>query len=113
MPNSLLIVRSREHAITLQPGTAPINSDRINILFFKRNEIEKLVEEMLEACIIKPSVSPYSSPLILVKKKYGRWRFCVDYRALNKVTIPDRYLIPVIEELLDELHGATDFQARS
>jgi hypothetical protein len=71
--------------------------------------MEALILELLKNKSIQPSVSPYSSPAILVKKKDGTWRLCIDYRKLNKITVKNKYPIHVIEDLLDELNGAKIF----
>ena len=71
-----------------------------------RDLLKKKVTSWLEKGIIKPSNSPWSSPVVTVRKPDGSLRLCVDYRALNKITTPDPYPIPRIDELIDELNGA-------
>ena len=72
-------------------------------------EIKKQVQEFLERGDIRPSSSPCGSPIVLVPKKDGTWRMCVDYRALNRITIKNRYPLPRIDDLLDQLKNAIYF----
>uniref|UniRef100_A0A7C9B4J8 Reverse transcriptase domain-containing protein n=1 Tax=Opuntia streptacantha TaxID=393608 RepID=A0A7C9B4J8_OPUST len=98
-----------DHKIPLEQGTNPFCIRPYRYPLQQKDVIEELVQEMLDKGIIQYSTSPFASPVVLVRKKDGTWRMCVDYRELNKHTIKDKFPIPIIEELLDELAGAVIF----
>jgi hypothetical protein len=98
-----------DHSIPLVSGRLPPNIRLYRHPFSQKNEIEKMVQELLNAGVIRPSTSPYSSPVVMVLKKEGSWQMCPNFCALNKLTINDKFPIPVIDDLLDELSVAQFF----
>jgi hypothetical protein len=108
-PTSLPPARDYDHAITLKPDAAPFNTRPYRYSPEHKTEIESQVRKMLAAGIITQSMSPFASPVLLVLKKDGSWRFCIDYRRLNELTVKNVFPMPIIDELLDELAGAKIF----
>jgi hypothetical protein len=108
-PAGLPPTRGVDHCISLKDSTEPINVRPYRYAYYQKEEIEKQVHEMLNSSLIKPSTSPFSSLVLLVKKKDGTWHFCTDYRALNAATVKDRFPIPTVDDMLDELYGASYF----
>lgn len=98
-----------DHSIPLQEGTNPVNIRPYRYPSMQKAVIEELEDEMLHKEIIQTNTSPFASPVVLVKNKDGGGRLCIDYRALNKCTVKNWYPIPLIEDLFDELGGATIF----
>ena len=107
-PKTLPPHREHDHKILLRPGTTPINVRPYRYPTLQKDVIEKVIQEMLQAWVIRASQILILLPLCLSRRRMDP-RGCVDHRSLNKHTILDRVSIPVIEELLDELHGAEYF----
>jgi hypothetical protein len=108
-PTGLPPERQCDHAIPLKGGAEPPRIRPYRVPYKQKEEMEKQVQHLLKTSVIQHSKSPYASPAILVRKKDGTWRLCIDFRKLNLHTIKDKFPIPVIEDLLDELHGAKYF----
>ncbi|XBH55725.1 hypothetical protein VPH35_077749 [Triticum aestivum] len=108
-PKSLPPHRQYDHAVTLVDGARPTNTRPYRYSPLQKDEIEGQVREMLDSGVITHSVSPYAAPVLLVKKKDNTWHFCINYRRLNDVTIKNKFPLPIVDELLDELANAAHF----
>ncbi|KAL4023067.1 hypothetical protein IC575_016815 [Cucumis melo] len=101
--------REIEFAIELEPGTVPISRAPYRMAPTELKELKVQLQELFDKGFIWPSVSPWGAPVLFVKKKDGSMRLCIDYRELNKVTIKNKYLLSRIDDLFDQLQGATMF----
>jgi hypothetical protein len=101
--------RKVEFAIELIPGTAPISKRAYRVSGPELVELKKQIDELLEKDYIRLSTSPWAAPVLFVEKKDGTKRMCIDYKALNEVTVKNKYPLPRIEDLFDQLRGGSVF----
>jgi hypothetical protein len=101
--------REVEFVIDLLPGTAPISKMPYRMSVEELKELKQQLTKLQEAGYIRPSSSPWGAPILFVQKKDGSQQMCVDYRSLNNVTIKNKYLLPRIDDLFDQMRGARVF----
>jgi Reverse transcriptase (RNA-dependent DNA polymerase)/Aspartyl protease len=106
LPDTLPPKRSVDHKIELKPESEPATAPCHRMPDSQIPELEKQLNDSLKKGFIRPSKSPWAAPILFVKKKDGSMRLCIDYRALNKMTIKIRYPLPRTDDLLDRLYGA-------
>ncbi|CAM8895837.1 unnamed protein product [Rhodiola kirilowii] len=101
--------REVDFSINVYPGTTPVSISPYRMAPAKLKELKVQDEKLLEQGFIRPSTSPWGAPVLFVKKKDGSLRLCVDYRKLNQVTIKNKYPLPRIDDLFDQLRGSSYF----
>ena len=109
LPLKLPPERHVDHAIETIPGSKPPSKPPYRMPPHHLQEMKRQIDELLKAGLIRPSKSPYGAPVLFVKKKDGSLRMCIDYRALNNITVKNAASLPRIDDILDQLHGAKVF----
>ena len=98
--------REVDLSIEIVPGTTPMSRAPYRMAPTELKELKSQLQELMDKAFIRPSVSPRGAPVLFVKKKDGTLRMCIDYRQINKVTVKNRYPLPRIEDLFDQLKGS-------
>jgi hypothetical protein len=109
LPKRLPPSRDVDHRIEVVPGSVPPSMAMYRMSPTELDELKRQIDDLESKHVLRPSKSPFGAPVLLTKKKDGTWRFCVDYRALNAITIKNKYPLPRVDELFDRLHGARYF----
>ncbi|GJU13508.1 putative reverse transcriptase domain-containing protein [Tanacetum coccineum] len=99
--------RQVEFQIDLVPGAAPVARAPYRLAPSEMKELSEQLKELSDKGFIRPSSSPWGAPVLFVKKKDGSFRMCIDYRELNKLTVKNRYPLPRIDDLFDQLQGSS------
>ena len=102
-------VREIDFGIDLEPDTKPISIPPYRMAPAELKELKLQLKDLTDKGFIQPSISPWGAPVLFVKKKDGTLRMCIDYRQLNKVTIKNKYPLPRIDDLFDQLQGSSFF----
>jgi hypothetical protein len=111
LPAGLPPDRGENHAIPLEPGATPPNRPLFRLSAPERAQVEARVRELLAKGFIEPSISPFGAPVMFARKKDGSLRMVIDYRQLNKITVKNRFPLPRIDDLVDQLRGAAVFSS--
>nr|GFC88498.1 putative reverse transcriptase domain-containing protein [Tanacetum cinerariifolium] len=96
-----------EFQIDLVPGAAPVARAPYRLAPSEMKELAEQLKELSDKGFIRPSSSPWGAPVLFVKKKDGSFRMCIDYQKLNKLTVKNRYPLPRIDDLFDQLQGSS------